>query len=109
MPSAITSQATGGSAVGQQTWAGGELSWRGDAKCLGSDPGLFFPLGGTGEPLVQAQAAKRVCHACLVRQSCLQYALETNQDTGVWGGTSEDERRTMRRNWVRAGRPGRLS
>ena len=109
MPSAITSQATGGSAVGQQTWAGDELSWRGDAKCLGSDPGLFFPLGGTGEPLVQAQAAKRVCHACLVRQSCLQYALETNQDTGVWGGTSEDERRTMRRNWVRAGRPGRLS
>jgi len=93
--------------MGKQTWADSELSWREEAKCLGSDPGLFFPLGGTGEPLVQAQTAKQVCQTCLVRQSCLQYALETNQETGVWGGTSEDERRTMRRNWVRAGRPAR--
>jgi WhiB family redox-sensing transcriptional regulator len=28
---------------------------------------------------------------------CLQFALETNQDTGIWGGTSEEERRQMRR------------
>lgn len=94
--------------MGQQTRAGEDLSWRGQANCLGSDPGLFFPLGGTGEPLVQASTAKRVCQGCPVRPSCLHYALETNQDTGVWGGTSEDERRTMRRNWVRAGRPARL-
>ena len=24
---------------------------------------------------------------------CLDYALETNQDSGIWGGTSEEERR----------------
>lgn len=77
--------------------------WRRQAKCLGSNPELFFPLGSTGQPLAQAQAAKRICQACAVRHPCLQFALETNQDTGVWGGTTEEERRTMRRNWLRSG------
>ncbi|MCO5329925.1 MAG: WhiB family transcriptional regulator, partial [Ilumatobacteraceae bacterium] len=34
---------------------------------------------------------------CPVSPDCLQYALETNQDSGIWGGTSEEERRQMRR------------
>jgi WhiB family redox-sensing transcriptional regulator len=72
---------------------------------MGTDPDLFFPLGGSGAPLAQAEAAKRVCNQCTVRILCLQYALETNQTTGVWGGTNEDERRAIRRTWVRAGRP----
>ena len=84
---------------------GKENAWRGQARCLGSDPDLFFPLGGTGAPLAQAEAAKQVCGECEVRMSCLQFALETNQGTGVWGGTDEEERRSLRRNWVRAGRP----
>jgi WhiB family transcriptional regulator, redox-sensing transcriptional regulator len=84
---------------------GNEKDWRGQARCLGSDPDLFFPLGGTGAPLAQAEAAKQVCGECEVRLRCLQFALETNQGTGVWGGTDEEERRSLRRNWVRAGRP----
>lgn len=79
--------------------------WRSRAQCTGSDPDLFFPLGGTGSPLAQAEVAKQVCGRCDVRALCLQYALETNQTTGVWGGTNEDERRSIRRTWVRAGRP----
>ena len=81
--------------------------WRAEAKCLGSNPDIFFPMGKTGEPLAQAQAAKRVCEACLVRNPCLQFALETNQETGVWGGTTEEERRSVRRNWLRARRASR--
>ena len=92
----------------QQTLAGNK-TWRAQARCLGSDPDLFFPLGGTGEPLAQAETAKRICHECEVRNVCLQYALETNQVTGVWGGTTEEERRSLRRNWVRAGRPARMT
>ncbi|MGH9266227.1 MAG: WhiB family transcriptional regulator, partial [Acidimicrobiales bacterium] len=45
---------------------GSNWNWRDEAKCLGSDPALFFPLGMTGEPLAQAQAAKRICHTCPV-------------------------------------------
>ena len=80
-------------------------NWREEARCLGSDPDLFFPLGGTGAPLAQAEAAKQVCGECTVRTLCLQFALETNQGTGIWGGTDEEERRSLRRTWVRAGRP----
>jgi WhiB family redox-sensing transcriptional regulator len=32
-----------------------------------------------------------------VTTECLEFALETNQDTGIWGGTSEEERRQIRR------------
>ena len=76
---------------------------------MGSDPDLFFPLGGSGAPLAQAEEAKRVCGECGVATLCLQYALETNQATGVWGGTNEEERRVIRRRWVRAGRPASLA
>ena len=93
----------------QRPVAGTGRSWRAQARCLGSDPDLFFPLGGAGEPLAQAETAKRICHQCEVSNLCLQYALETNQVTGVWGGTSEEERRSMRRNWLRAGRPALLT
>lgn len=84
-------------------------SWRAQARCLGSDPDLFFPLGGTGKPLAQAEAAKGLCFGCGVRELCLHYALETNQVTGVWGGTTEEERRAVRRKWVRAGRPTQVA
>jgi WhiB family redox-sensing transcriptional regulator len=41
--------------------------------------------------------ARAVCADCGVRQQCLEFAMATNQDCGVWGGTSEDERRDLRR------------
>ena len=35
---------------------------------------------------------------------CLEYALATNQDSGIWGGTSEDERRQLRKRYQAARR-----
>ena len=89
----------------RRQWTGNAATWRAEARCLGSDPAIFFPLGSTGDPLVQTEMAKQVCQTCDVRPRCLQFALETNQDAGVWGGTTEDERKTLRRTWLRAGRP----
>ncbi|MEY3640570.1 MAG: hypothetical protein RLZZ199_375, partial [Actinomycetota bacterium] len=37
------------------------------------------------------------CNQCTVKIECLQFAIDTNQDSGVWGGTSEEERRALRR------------
>jgi len=39
-----------------------------------------------------------------VRDTCLQWAMEHNQDSGVWGGLSEDERRSLKRRAARARR-----
>lgn len=77
--------------------ANADYSWRRDAICRDTDPDLFFPVGTTGYALVQIERAKQVCGECPVRVDCLQYALDTNQDSGIWGGTSEEERRTIRR------------
>lgn len=71
--------------------------WRDVASCRDTSPDLFFPIGTTGPALDQIAAAKRVCGDCLAAEECLEYALATNQDTGVWGGFSEEERRLMRK------------
>jgi WhiB family redox-sensing transcriptional regulator len=73
------------------------MDWRQRAACLDEDPELFFPVGSTGPALEQLERAKQVCHGCDVIDDCLEWALETNQDAGVWGGLSEDERRSLRR------------
>ncbi|KDQ65534.1 WhiB family transcriptional regulator [Streptomyces sp. NTK 937] len=72
-------------------------NWRRHAACRDEDPDLFFPIGTTGPALVQTEEAKTVCRGCPVRQQCLDWALENNQDAGVWGGLGETERRTLKR------------
>ena len=62
------------------------MDWRDKAACLTADPELFFPVGNTGPAVDQIDKAKAVCARCTVTEICLQYALETGQDSGVWGG-----------------------
>ena len=77
--------------------AAAEETWRDHALCRDTDPELFFPVGTTGHALTSIEHAKRVCEQCKVTRDCLDFALETNQDSGIWGGLSEDERRAIRR------------
>ena len=92
-------------------WADGErttlkeyvisMDWRSRAACLEKDPELFFPVGNTGPALLQIEEAKSVCRRCPVIDTCLQWAIESGQDAGVWGGMSEDERRALKRRSAR--------
>lgn len=77
--------------------------WREVAACRDMEPDLFFPVGTTGPALDQIEATKSICGVCDVKDACLDFALSTNQEAGVWGGTSEDERRRLRKKWL-AGR-----
>ena len=76
-------------------------SWRPAASCRSTDPDLFFPVGTTGSAVDHIASAKEVCRSCPVQEPCLEFAVETNQDAGVWGGTTEDERRQIRRRRAR--------
>ena len=87
-------------------WDSGD--WRQCAACRHSDPNLFFPIGDTGPAVEHAEAAKAVCRQCPVRVDCLEYALTSNQDTGVWGGATEEERRKLRRQRRMTGGPARF-
>ncbi|MDO4607380.1 MAG: WhiB family transcriptional regulator [Bowdeniella nasicola] len=80
------------------------MDWRHRARCLTEDPELFFPIGNTGPALIQIEQAKAVCRQCEVMDTCLKWALANGQDSGVWGGMSEEERRALKRRTARARR-----
>lgn len=69
-----------------------DLSWHPDANCIGVDPDIFFPERGAS-----TKEAKSICASCAVKTECLEYALESSEKFGIWGGTSERERRHLRR------------
>ena len=73
------------------------MEWVHRARCKDEDPELFFPVGTTGPAADQIDAAKAICRQCEVREQCLEWAMATGQDAGVWGGLSEEERRALRR------------
>lgn len=87
--------------------SGGETSyritsdWRQRAICREEDPDLFFPVGNSTWALAQAADAKAVCRRCPVMETCGDWAMENGQDSGVWGGLSEDERRAIKRRTAR--------
>jgi WhiB family redox-sensing transcriptional regulator len=83
-----------------------EDEWRDRAACRDTNPELFFPIGTTGLAIDQIDAARAVCAQCPVQQECLEFALATNQESGVWGGTTEDERRKLRKGWLAEQRVG---
>ncbi len=71
--------------------------WIERARCIGEDPELFFPVGTSREAVAQTARAIAVCLECPVRVDCLAWALDSCQDTGVWGGLGEEDRREIRR------------
>ena len=82
-------------AKGRNLMTYADEDWRAQSACLTADPELFFPLSSTGPSLEQLTEAKKICGQCPVQGECLEFALSTHQVHGVWGGTSEDERREL--------------
>lgn len=83
------------------------LDWQDDAACREYDNTLFFgPEHGESELERQPREAeaKAVCRTCPVVEPCLEFAMETNQKYGIWGGLNEKERASLRRRRARARR-----
>jgi WhiB family redox-sensing transcriptional regulator len=60
-----------------------------DALCRSVDPELFFPEVGV---MWMAADAKKVCRRCEVQAVCLQWALDHDEEFGVWGGMTRNQR-----------------
>lgn len=73
--------------------------WKEHAVCRGLDPDIFF-FGIDNryrKPNIRKiERARTICNQCPVRTECLQAALD-GDEYGFWGGTTDNERRTMRR------------
>src|SRR5688572_17512632 len=67
-------------------------SWQRDALCAHYPDVNFFV--DRGESTV---AAKAICRLCPVRAECLDFAVSNGEKFGIWGGTSERERRHLRK------------
>ena len=67
-----------------------DTSWMADGNCRAHPPATFFPSDGVG-----VDRARKICASCPALDTCLEYALDNRIDHGVWGGTSERERRRI--------------
>ncbi|MFB8772142.1 WhiB family transcriptional regulator [Streptomyces broussonetiae] len=74
------------------------LDWLADAACAGMDTRAFFSTGRHAR--AQVNAARRVCAACPVRVQCGQWAIQTGEKWGVWGGMSQRQLRQRRRRFT---------
>ena len=83
------------------------LEWQEQAACRSYDNLLFFgPDQGESELEKQGREAraKAICQRCPVAQPCLEFAMETNQKYGIWGGLTDKERASLKRRRARARR-----
>jgi WhiB family redox-sensing transcriptional regulator len=75
------------------------MKWIDVAECTKEsvDPELFFPSGNTDKTVEMIDIAKGICNKCFAKQNCIDWSIEHKIDAGIWGGLSEEERRTIRR------------
>lgn len=76
--------------VGQLPKAGPPDHWQERGSCYGVDPEVFFPP--TEE---DASEALSFCAGCAVKDICLAWAVQNGERYGVWGGTTEQQRRRL--------------
>lgn len=71
--------------------------WQRLGACRGMDSGVFFHPDGERNPsrARRTARAKEVCHRCPVMDLCREFALQTREPFGVWGGLAEAERRII--------------
>jgi len=84
------------------TATGSAQNWRSAAACRSADPDLFFPMAATGPAEREIARAKTICAGCRVRRECLEFAQTHEQNYGIWGGTTADDRQRDRRRRRRA-------
>lgn len=68
------------------------MTWSQRAACLNMDDAAFYPEKGGS-----TREAKKVCRRCPVQAECLEWALATNEQHGIWGGLSDRERDKLKR------------
>jgi WhiB family transcriptional regulator, redox-sensing transcriptional regulator len=72
-------------------------NWRAASACLNADPDMFFPVAVGTAASSQVSRALRMCQACPVKQQCLDFAVQSGEKEGIWGGTTPEERVRARR------------
>lgn len=75
-----------------------EVKWQHRAACRGPNQIIFFPpprLERRSEKRQREARAKEICNECPVQSACLDYAIQIREQHGIWGGSTENERREV--------------
>ena len=67
-------------------------AWTQQAACRGTETEIFYPVTSDEEA-----EALSICATCPVRAQCLDYAIRNRETYGIWGGTTPEQRRRIRR------------
>jgi len=68
----------------------------GSQVCAQIDPELFFPES-SAEAVINLRMVRPLCKSCEFKEICLEYALTHPELQGIWAGTTDNERRLIRR------------
>jgi WhiB family redox-sensing transcriptional regulator len=68
----------------------------GEPPCATTDPEMFFLPKGL-QATAEMRMAKALCAECPVKAECLTYALAANEQYGIWGGLTANERGRLNR------------
>jgi WhiB family redox-sensing transcriptional regulator len=82
-----------------------DVSWKEDGECLRLVRLGYLPLPERDRIFYPSrhctpsdiEEARAICKRCEVQPQCLEYALATGEEVGIWGGKTEKERRLLRR------------
>lgn len=79
--------------------------WAEKGLCRNMDPEIFF-IDADADADFPNPVALAACDRCPIQAACLNWAMETNERNGVWGGTTPRQREKLRRPIVRVRCPG---
>lgn len=80
--------------------------WKEQGKCWGKttspETDFWFPDPEDDSDEVRkskTSQAKAICYTCTVKEQCLRYAIENDEEYGIWGGKTRRERTAIKRQW----------
>jgi WhiB family redox-sensing transcriptional regulator len=68
-----------------------KFEWSEEAPCRAFGPDYMYPTSENS----QTRVAGQLCFDCPFQVSCLNYALTIKEEYGVWGGTTEKDRKDI--------------
>jgi len=71
------------------------MKWFDLASCKGKDNTMFFGNENGNVPSDVARKVKRICSECPVSFECLNFAIENEEQYGIWGGLTAKERKSI--------------
>lgn len=73
--------------------------WKKRGNCASLSPKDMFPVKAER----QTEVANKICKGCSTQVDCLYFAITSKEEFGVWGGMTEQQRKTIHKSLAKDG------